>query len=140
MTDGGGIRIELEPFRSARLASKSVRIVAPERMVVVDAGGEPELLRLHLEAIRAAQPVPPVPVCFVQTHAHVDHVAGLTEYGPLPREWTYELAAHERGVRTLREADRSATLADLTGRALTPFAAEGWRTWEVRPRTGAGAA
>jgi glyoxylase-like metal-dependent hydrolase (beta-lactamase superfamily II) len=139
MTGIDGIRIELEPFKSVRLASNSVRLLAPERMVVVDAGGEPELLRRHLDAIRAAQPDPPLPVCFAQTHAHVDHVAGLTEYGELPAGVAYELAAHERALDVVGRADRAATLADLTGRELTPFRPEGWRIWTVRPAPGGGA-
>ena len=139
MTAGGAIHIGMEPFKSARLSSNSVRIVAPERMVVVDAGGDPELLRRHLEAIRVAQPTPPVPVCFALTHAHVDHVAGLTEYGALPEGWSCELAAHEEGVRILREADRAASLAELTGREVTPMRFGGWRSGIARREPGGSA-
>ena len=121
---------------AARLSSNSVLLQAPERFVVVDAGGEPELLRRHLETIGAAQPKPAIPVCFVQTHVHIDHIAGLTDFGPLPGGWPYELAAHSEGLRLLRQADTTATLAELTGRSLRPFRPAGWRVWTVQPKPG----
>jgi glyoxylase-like metal-dependent hydrolase (beta-lactamase superfamily II) len=139
MTGAEPIRIWMDPsFRPARLSSNSVVLQGPARFVVMDAGGEPAGLRRHLDRIRAAQSAPPLPVCFVQTHTHIDHIAGLTEFGPLPDAWPYELAVHEEGLRAMRAADRSLSLADLTGRPLSPFRPAGWREWAVSPRTGTG--
>lgn len=139
MIPADGICIGMEPFRTARLSSNSVRVTGPERMVVVDAGGDPEVLRRHLDAIRAAQPAPPLPVCLVQTHAHIDHIAGLTDFGVWPEGWRFELAAHSEGLRILRQGDPIAALADLTGRTLRPFRPPGWRFWTVLPNPGAAA-
>ena len=36
----------------------------------------------------------------------------------------------------MREADRLHTLADLTGRPLTPFGPSAWRSWSIAPRLG----
>jgi glyoxylase-like metal-dependent hydrolase (beta-lactamase superfamily II) len=136
MRNADPIRMGGDSFKPAMLSSNSVLLQGPARFVVLDAGGEPAGVRRHLEKIRAAQPSPPIPVCFAQTHAHIDHIAGLTESGALPEGWTYELAVHEHGWRVMREADRSFSLADLTGRVLTPFHPKGWREWIVKPKGG----
>ena len=140
MTGAEPIQIWVDSLKTARLSSNSVLLEGPERFVVLDAGGEPALLRKYLDKIRADQPRSPRPVCFAQTHAHIDHVGGLTEFGPLPNGWPYELAAHEHGLRVVRAADRPFSLADLTGRPFTPFRPEGWRIWSVPPQNGAATA
>ena len=139
MTGAEPILLWMDSLKPTMLSSNSVLLQGPARFVVLDAGGEPALLRRHLERIRAVQPAPPLPVCFAQTHAHIDHIAGLTEFGELPSAWSYELAAHVRGLRTMRAADREFSLADLTGRVLSAFHPAGWREWTVQPKD-AGAA
>ena len=136
MSEPGAIRIGRQPVRPRLLSSNSVLLQGPERFVVVDAGGEPDLLRRHLEEIRRLQTDPPRPVCFVQTHVHIDHVAGLTQFGALPAGWPCEIAVHALGRDALRAGDRAATLAELTDRPLAPFRPAGWREWIVEPRSG----
>lgn len=139
MNGGASIPIWVDSFKPTMLSSNSVLLLGTERFVVVDAGGEPAGLRRWLDRIAAAQPAPSLPVCFAQTHAHIDHIAGLTEFGALPGAGPYELAAHEQGFRVLREADRECSLAKLTGRPLAPFAPSGWREWVVKPTRGGAA-
>lgn len=129
----------MDSLKPTMLSSNSVLLQAPQRFVVMDAGGEPELLRRYLQIIRERQPVPQIPVCFAQTHTHIDHIAGLTEFGALPEGGRYELAVHELGLKAMRAADRSSSLAELTGHRFTPFHPKNWREWIVRPRPGAGA-
>lgn len=136
MSGDASIPIWVDPSKPTMLSSNSVLLLAPERFVVVDAGGEPAGLRRLLERITAAQSSPPRPVCFAQTHTHIDHIAGLTEFGPLPAMWSYELAAHEQGLAAMHRAERAYSLADLTGRPLTAFQPDGWKEWVVRPRNG----
>ena len=136
MRQDASIPIWVDPSKPTMLSSNSVLLLAPERFVVVDAGGEPAGLRRLLDRMAAAQPLPPRPVCFAQTHAHIDHIAGLTEFGPLPSGWPYELAAHEQGLTVMHRAERAYSLADLTGRPLTAFQPGGWKEWVVRPRNG----
>jgi glyoxylase-like metal-dependent hydrolase (beta-lactamase superfamily II) len=138
MTGAEPILLGVDSHKPTLLSSNSVLLQGPERFVVLDAGGEPAILRRQLEKIRAAQSAAPLTICFAQTHAHIDHVAGLTEYGLLPNDWRYEIAAHEQGLRVMHAADRAYSLADLSGRPLTPFCRAGWREWAVRS-TGAGA-
>lgn len=134
MTGTEPIPIWVDAFKPAVFSSNSVLLLARERFVILDAGGEPELVRRHLRKIAEVQPKPPIPVCFVQTHAHIDHIAGLTELESRSAPWQFEIAAHVQGLQVLRTADRLYSLADLSARALTPFRPEGWRTWEVLPQ------
>ena len=139
MRQEASIPIWMDPSKPTMLSSNSVLLLAPERFVVVDAGGEPAGLRRLLDRIAAAHSSPPRPVCFAQTHAHIDHIAGLTEFGPLPAGWTYELAAHEQGLAVMHRAERAYSLADLTGRPLTVFQPSSWKEWVVQPRNGGAA-
>lgn len=114
--------VQVYPFirKPDVLSSNSYLLRFPERLAVIDPGGDPDQTQTLVSLGRAAVPAPSQ-IDILLTHCHVDHTLE-TVRNDLWRSFpSVRVTIQENGAQALKAGDRRLTQAEILGCELPPF-------------------
>jgi glyoxylase-like metal-dependent hydrolase (beta-lactamase superfamily II) len=116
----GARQVRIYPYirKPDVLSSNAFLLDAPDQIVLIDPGAQPEQSRELLSIVRILLHEHPRPVLICLTHCHIDHVLDAGLYYQFRKETPVWIAIHHDGADSLMSGDPRRTIAELYGMEL----------------------